>query len=122
MRRIRSSRRKKTLRRGRRIVVGAVVVGQVHAKVCADGVELVVWQVVRKVAREHQRIGVRAVERDAAAPAVIADEAHVKAGVVRHQAAALRKGGKIPQHVARGRRAGDHVVRDAGELCDCPTE
>ena len=83
-----------------------------------QGVELVVFEVRQRAARNGQRVGMGVVHALPCARGRGAQKGHVKAGVVRHQRAAACKVEQAAQRLPLFGGAFDHLIGDAGELGD----
>ena len=100
------------------IVARAVVVEVRQAQAVRDLVELVVLEIRQQVLREHQRVEIHRLERDARPAAGRAHEAGIKVGIVRDDRPSARKVEKLAHGLRLVRRAGHIGIRNAGQARD----
>ena len=105
-------------RHDHRIVARAVVVEVRQAQAVRDLVELVVLEIRQQVLREHQRVEIHRLERDARPAAGRAHEAGIKVGIVRDDRPPARKVEKLAHGLRLIRRIGHVCIRDASQARD----
>ena len=105
-------------RNDHRVVRGAVVVEVRQTQAVGHHVQLVALEVGQQILREHERVQVHRLERDAAARARGGHKAGVEIGVVRDDRPVARKVEEHAHGRALVRRAGNVRIRDAGQACD----
>ena len=105
-------------RHDHRIVARAVVVEVRQAQAVRDLVELVVLEIRQQILREHQRVEIHRLERDARPAAGCAHEAGIKVGIVRDDRPPARKVEELAHGLRLVGRAGYIGVRDAGQARD----
>ncbi|MPM32959.1 hypothetical protein SDC9_79526 [bioreactor metagenome] len=106
----------KDLPRRSRVVCRPVMFQQNNAERFADGVQLMIDQIMHQIAREHQCIGILIGKFEIESLAVMANKAHVKLCIVRNQAAPFAECVKAFEHLSCVRCAGEHFRCNSGEL------
>ena len=105
-------------RHDHRIVARAVVVEVRQAQAVRDLVELVVLEIRQQVLREHQRVEIHRLKRDARPAAGRAHEAGIKVGIVRDDRPPARKVEELAHGLRLVGRIGHVCIRDAGQARD----
>jgi len=101
-----------------RVITGAVMVEVRQAQPIRDLVKLVMLEIRQQILREHERVEIHRLERDARPAAGRAHEAGIKVGIVRDDRPPAHEVKKLPHGLRLIGRAGHIGVRDTGQPRD----